>query len=125
MADSSLLDRKYFLDDDKFNCPYCNRRSVVYSVHDFFSFDWSGSEPRYGYIIKCHGCDKKSLHLSTFLWTNSSYRFASEPLNWIEEKDYDIDNLDYLFFYHHPTSFFTLNQDIPRVIRDFISEANG
>ncbi len=37
--DQSHLDSKYFVDENKYNCPYCNRKSITYSIIDNFSFN--------------------------------------------------------------------------------------
>jgi len=131
MSDQSELDRKYLLSHDSFNCPFCNRRSVVYEVVDNFLFDWSEERKCYGYIIKCSGCGNRSFHLSYYNWIcsygNGRYLnpFRSEPQNFPDEEEYQIEHLDKYFFYHHPTSFFTIDDRIPKIIRELIAEADG
>lgn len=39
MPDQSHLDLKYFIDDEIYNCAFCNRRHVSYTVESVFSFD--------------------------------------------------------------------------------------
>jgi hypothetical protein len=41
MADQSHLDDKYFIDGSIYNCSYCNRRHVTYSIDAIRSFDWT------------------------------------------------------------------------------------
>lgn len=40
-ADQSHLDLKYFIDPHIYNCPYCNRRHVSYSISHVSYFHWS------------------------------------------------------------------------------------
>lgn len=128
MTDQSELDRKYFIDGDTYNCPFCNRHSVVYSIHDTFSFDWSESKKAHGYIVLCHGCKGKSLHLSYFPLDNQRFTYTFETTDTegklLRHKP-DEKDLDKYFFYSHPTSFFTLDERIPRIIRNLIAEADG
>jgi len=124
--DQSHLDRKYFIDKEKYNCPFCNRKSITYEVIAKFCFSWSNDRIVVGYLISCGGdtCKKTSLHLSDhdieifnekFLKTamDGKYIYASEM------------DLDTFFFYHQPTTFFTLDHRINEKIRKLISEAEG
>jgi hypothetical protein len=132
--DQSHFDQKYFIDRYKYNCPYCNRKSVTYSVVASFSFDWSNESAVYGYRVKCGGdlCQKTSLHLSKHHISLSGSKFWSVGLE--EGDDYDeysiqelpegVD-LDSLFFYHQPTTFFTIDSRVNEKIRKLIAEAEG
>ena len=129
--DQSHLDRKYFIDRDKYNCPYCNRKSIVYSVDKKFSFDWSNERMVYGYLVKCGGdsCGCTSMHLSNHnidvyqnsFWSYFTYDEAGQK-QYTAIKDVDIDSL---FFYHQPTTFFTLDSRINEKVRTLIAEAEG
>ncbi len=126
--DKSELNRKYFLDGDTYNCPFCNRHSIVYSIRDSFSFDWSKNKAVYGYIVMCHGCNGISLHLSYHPLNSDKFTLSFE----FRDKDGKLahhkpeaDNLDKYFFYHQPDSFFTLDERIPKIIRELVSEADG
>lgn len=127
--DESYKDQKYFVDDDKYNCPFCNRRHVTYSVTNKFDFDWSRNNKVYGYIIKCESCQKESLHLSNFDWYQEyGYPyFKMPPYNMKDEAkaNYDVEELDRYFFYKKPTSFFVIDNRIPEVVRKLISESEG
>ena len=129
MTDQSALDRKYFIDGSTYNCPFCNRRSVVYSIVDDFSLDWTESKTVYGFLVECDGknCSKKSLHLSNYPLNSTnfelSFQYVSKGV--LKRHEPDADDLDSYFFLHQPTSFFTLDERIPRVIRDLITEADG
>ena len=104
--DQSHLDRKYFIDREKYNCPYCNRRSITYSVESYFSFDWSQDRTVHGYLVVCGGtsCKKTSLHLSNYYIDPSYDKFWKLPSSdklpgeCFDEKGEVI--IDSLFFYH-------------------------
>lgn len=113
MTDKSHLDRKYFIDPYVYNCPYCNRKNVKYSMDITHNFDWSEEKKCFVYFIYCNDCKNKSMHLSyTDIRANNS-RF---------QENIDI---DFYIFYSVPTSFFVIDSRIPSVIRELITEAEG
>lgn len=118
MEDKSYLDKKYFIDPSVYNCPFCNRRNVVYSQEEFFTFDWSNEKTCYVYMVKCSSCKKVSMHLSYSDIRDHSSRYTLEPFS----KDIDIDSQ---IFYSVPTSFFVMDSRIPRIVRELITEAEG
>lgn len=132
--DQSHLDHKYFIDQYKYNCPYCNRKSVTYKVVSNFKFDWSNEKTVYGYKIQCGGdtCEKQSLHLSNHLIAINGSRFWEVTI-WENDpiENYSINDLpegtdiDSLFFYHQPTTFFTIDSRVNEKLRKLISEAEG
>lgn len=132
MADQSSLDKKYFIDHKRYNCPFCNSRSVVYTVESRGEVDWSDDKKAWIYRVVCGGCGKTSLHLSHYKFQEYHHGvvipyFQNKPEDQ-EGKDvekYEPSNLDEFIFYHQPTSFFTINSLIPEKIRDLISEADG
>lgn len=120
MSDRSHLDAKYFIDDHVYNCPFCNRRNVSYSLEYGKEFDWSKNKKCYAYFAICASCGMKSMHLSfeeigCRNVGNSRYRFI------VEEGE----DLDSKFFYSVPTSFFALDIKIPKVLRELMIEAEG
>ncbi len=123
MQDQSYLDRQYFIDKYKYNCPYCNRRHLSYTVGGPIGFDWTNNKKCYGYIVECDSCKKMSLHLSWINISVYSERFSIELPFKDKEKEYKL--LDELFFYHQPTSFFTIDNRIHKIIRELITEAEG
>jgi hypothetical protein len=128
--DLSHLDKKYFLDNARYNCPFCNRGSVTYEVVDYCEFYWTVNKAAYCYIVQCQEtrCKKRSLHMSSFHWEQQQYasRFSKQPNNWDETKGkYNVHELDSYFFFHQPTTFFTLDSRIKRELRDLIAEAEG
>ncbi|MFA4901383.1 MAG: hypothetical protein WC600_01430 [Desulfobaccales bacterium] len=120
MPDLSSLDSKYFIDEYVFNCPFCNRRNVSYSTRLPDKFDWNEDKKCYVYLAECHSCRNVSMHLTferikTHNYSGSLHRFIIE----------DDENLDEKFFYSVPTSFFSLDERIPRVLRELMTEAEG
>ncbi len=134
MTDQSALDRKYFIDHTKYNCPFCNSRSVVYSVESREEIDWSDDRKAWIYRVVCGGCGKISLHLSNYKFSEVRYQYGGHApyfQNKPEDQDenvidkYASTDLDDYIFYHQPTSFFTINPLIPKLIRDLVAEADG
>ena len=122
MSDASFLDERYFVGNDVYNCPFCNRRHVTFSIYDQSSFDWSQNRTCYVYFVKCRFCSKKSMHLS-YQHINTdevSHYLAKGRLFNLQEG-----NLDDLFFYSVPTSFFSLDTRVPRQLRELMIEAEG
>ena len=118
--DQSHLDRKYFIDRTVYNCPFCNRNHVSYWVVLQRQFNWSASKDCWVSIVKCESCSKRSLHLS---WrpladskdaTGGYFRF-----------DENVGDIDGEIFFSQPTSFFALDERIPRVLRELITEAEA
>src|SRR2546427_4499492 len=116
MPDHSALDAKYFIDGDIYNCPFCNRRHVSYTLGWAARFDWTDTKPCWLYIAVCNSCKNKSLHLS---FEEIHYDYGRGP-RFDSSKD-----LDDAIFYHVPTSFFVMDSRVPRVLRELIAEAEG
>src|SRR3989339_1026656 len=103
--DLSHLDKKYFIDEHIYNCPFCKRNNVSYSLIDNFQFNWGEDKICYGYVVRCgsDGCNKTSMHLSfQELRKYSQYngyhdQFVSNP------------DIDTLLFFSQPTSYFVLD----------------
>jgi len=117
MQDRSHLDKKYFIDQYVYNCPFCKRGSVSYSVVLSSDFDWSNDKRCCLMLVKCVSCNKTSMHLSysrIAMYINGSYRVVG-----------DIDDIDSKIFHSVPTSFFVIDSRIPRVLRELITEAEG
>jgi hypothetical protein len=125
MADQSHLDNKYFIDENIYNCPFCNRRHVSYALTYYYTFDWSEGKKCYVYFAQCLSCNNKSMHLS-FSDIAVSHAFTSGGANYYRFRKYDLpDNLDEQFFYSVPTSFFVLDRRIPKILRELVTEAEG
>ena len=116
MEDQSYLDTKYFIDEKVYNCPFCNRRNVVYRMEDFFLFDWTTEKECCVYLVECTSCKNISMHLSYTDIRDLQSTYAQKPFS----KGIDIDSY---IFYSVPTSFFVMDKRIPRIIRELITEA--
>jgi hypothetical protein len=122
MADQSHLDQRYFIDRHIYNCPFCNRRHVTYYVRDYFSFDWSENKKCFVYLVECQSCDKTSMHLS---YSQIKTRNCGSDGRGMFYQFTEDENLDDLFFYSVPTSFFVLDTRIPKILRELVTEAEG
>ena len=122
--DLSHLDKKYFIDPHIYNCPFCKRNHVSYSLIDRFAFDWGENKTCYGYIVKCNsdGCEKTSMHLS-FQELRESY----VEYNRVHYRDRFMNGLDIdaALFFSQPTSYFILDNRIPEKVRELIYEAEN
>lgn len=120
MADDSHLDRKYFIDKDVYNCPYCNRNNVEYVNVGRSEFDWSVGKICWIWLVRCSSCGKISMHL-TFDDLGGEYVTRIGGHKTFKS---DVD-LDVAIFYSVPTSFFTIDNRIPGALRELLSEADG
>jgi len=122
MTDMSYLDKKYFIDENVYNCPFCNRNNVAYTLlKKNVEFDWSNNKKCYIYFVLCNSCWKISMHLSyEEISENIKTEFGNNKF--VFKKDIDIDSK---IFYSVPTTFFVLDDRIPKVLRELISEAEG
>lgn len=124
MSDDSHLDSKYFIDGKIFNCPFCNRRHVSYSIHSPSTFNWTDEKLCWCYRAQCHSCGKVSMHLS-FEQIPTEHVFSggtTAPRRFEVNESYDLDSK---FFYSVPTSFFVLDERVPRILRELMTEAEG
>lgn len=120
MTDLSHLDKNYFIDEKVYNCPFCKRNNVFYAIKDSFEFNWTETKKCYGYIIECFSCNKHSMHL-TFKRIKISV-LGNGYRRFDFKRDVDIDSK---FFYSVPISHFALDNRIPQIIRELITEADG
>ena len=128
MTDQSHLDDRYFVDPYVYNCPFCNRRHVSYIVSTSVQFNWSNQTDCYVYFVTCHSCNKVSMHLSKQeIPLKYAYQLENqEYFRFSLSKDIDAGAvLDSLFFYSVPTSFFVLDERVPSILRELLTEAEG
>ena len=123
MPDQSHLDSRYFIDDHVYNCPYCRRRHVLYYVSGQDAFDWSENRRCYVYYVECQSCLKISMHLSNQPMSIKHIGTLSRGERWRWQIG-DVD-LDRAFFYSVPSSFFVVDQRIPLLLRELLTEAEG
>jgi hypothetical protein len=123
MNDQSELDKKYFINERVYNCPFCNRRNIIYYLKDYFEFDWRNDKKCFAYLVICSGCDKVSMHLSyQDIRDKESRVYIYQKPYPLFSKGIDIDSS---IFYSVPTSFFVIDNRIPAVIRELTTEAEG
>lgn len=120
MDDQSYLDRKYFIDPEVYNCPFCNRNNVSYSIQESFQFHWSNEKVCYGYLVKCDSCYRTSMHLSYEQISDYKPTHKTSYLSFLESIE-----IDEKIFYSVPTSFFTIDSRVPVILRECITEAEG
>ena len=119
MPDASHLDAKYFIDGSVYNCPFCNRRHVRYSITSTHDFDWAESKRCRVVFVKCHSCSKESMHLSFEQIT----KYRPEPGG--AHYYFTGANIDDFIFYSVPSSFHVIDERIPRLLRELLAEAEG
>ena len=113
------IEKKYFIDDKKFNCPFCKTRSVKFTLFGVQGFDWSQEKESYIHIVRCDECDKCSMHLSYEDLREFDHR--GNPSNHFDPHI----NIDSKLYYSVPSSFFVLDNRIPSKLRELITEAEG
>ena len=124
MPDQSHLDQRYFVDSTVYNCPFCNRRNVEYSIFNHVEFDWTDEKRCWVFFVQCHSCLKKSMHL-TFKKLGVCTKYNRRYFDLPSDVDDEGAILDDAMFYSVPTSFFVLDERVPRVLRDLLTEAEG
>ena len=115
--DLSHLDKKYFIDAHKYNCPFCKRNHVSYSLQQTTDFDWAEKKKCFVYIVACNSCGKESLHFS-YEDIRERDQYGSSRSRFRDKID-----IDSKMFFSQPSSFFALDERIPREIRELIFEA--
>lgn len=122
--DLSALDKKYFIDAHIYNCPFCKRNNVSYSLVDHFAFHWGEQKACHGYVVQCEsdGCEKTSMHLSFQELRDSYWEYGKT--NYRDKFTTGID-IDAALFFSQPTSYFVLDNRIPEQVRELIYEAEN
>ena len=122
--DLSNLDKKYFIDSHKYNCPFCKRNHVTYKLVDHFSFNWGEKKICHGYLIRCNsdGCEKTSMHLSFKELREGYVQYNEQHYRDRFAENADIDKS---LFFSQPTSYFVLDNRIPEKVRELIYEAEN
>jgi transcription elongation factor Elf1 len=115
VADQSHLDGRYFIDESKYNCPFCNRRHVSYNIQSRYVFNWTDSKTCRVVFVRCGSCEKVSMHLSF-------QEVLSSPDSYWFKKDFDIDAAIFLSV---PSSFHVVDARIPATLRELLAEAEG
>lgn len=150
------IEGKYFIDEDKYNCPFCKNRGVKYIVLGVARFNEKKDKYMYAVFVECTSCHHVSLHLvkddgyidfskndssgykykfnfytldsrskefSTYSLKNSNIYTISEIKTYYKNSEKKSICDDSNIILHIPTSFFTIDDRIPRKFRDLIDEA--
>lgn len=155
------LENKYFIDNEKFNCPFCKNRGLKYIILGIVRFNESKSKELYAIFVECTNCHKISFHLSKFPYFDKKYKFflldtrskefmtyssgffyacedklsfskilkesSTSPFyysNIYDENSNVMDvNIDETLILNIPTSFFTIDDRVPKKFRDLVTEA--
>ena len=149
------IESKYFIDDNKYNCPFCKNRGVKYIITGIARFNEKCDKDLYAVFVKCSNCHNVSMHLvkkDNFVrmetYYNSEYydtdfltlsNFCSDLRTYSDKKvivgttselkKYYVENErfpiceDEHIIMSIPTSFFTIDERIPKKFRDLIEEA--
>lgn len=128
MPDESHLDKRYFVDEHVYNCPFCNRRHVSYSIYGYISFNWAADKQCHAYFVRCHSCESDSMHLTFQKLAVYAVGQIRSSQRWRFSFPQEVDAgqaLAEAFFYSVPTSFFVLDERVPRVLRELLTEAEG
>ncbi len=149
------IEGKYFIDQDKFNCPFCKNRAVKYLVLGVATFNEKVDKEFQAIFVKCCHCHKISMHLAKEKLVETKYNFVllnQDSTNYRDHLDpsreqyffdrdrgllnYDFEfkeiylktepkEIDESMIMHIPSSFFILQEEIPKKLRDLISEAEN
>ena len=114
--DLSFLDARYFVDEETYNCPFCRRRNVKYTLVRTGEFDWNQTKKCHSYEVLCSSCKRSSLHLSfkpIHHTTHSGTKFTAGSA------------IDKHIFHSMPSSSFVLDPNVPKELRDLVKEAQG
>ena len=57
------IEGKYFIDEDKYNCPFCKTRNVKYVVLGIAKFNEKKDKDMYAVFVECSKCNNVSMHL--------------------------------------------------------------
>lgn len=139
---NSDLNNKYFIDNKAFNCPFCGLRNTEYTILAILEHDLSTTKKGKIIFTVCNRCRKVSVHfapydISTSGWKaekfgiykmglNSGTLDASYDISFHNSKNdaspFDVD-LDSKIYHSIPSSFFTMDERIPKKMRQLVDEA--
>ena len=57
------IESKYFIDENKYNCPFCKNRGVKYIITGIARFNEKRDKDLYAVFVKCSNCHNVSMHL--------------------------------------------------------------
>lgn len=139
---NSDLNNKYFIDDKAFNCPFCGLRNTEYTILAILEHDLSMTKKGKIIFVRCNRCKKISVHFApyeilTSRWENTCIGIYKRTFNWEaldissnisfhnsknDDSPFDVD-LDSKIYHSIPSSFFTMDERIPKKMRQLVDEA--
>lgn len=139
---NSDLNNKYFIDDKAFNCPFCGLRNATYTILAILEHDISTTKKGKIIFVKCNRCGKISVHFApydvlTSEWKTGKIGIYMTELGWgVLDISYNISfrnskndaslfdvDLDSKIYHSIPSSFFTMDERIPKKMRQLVDEA--
>lgn len=133
MENNSDLNNKYFIDSNAFNCPFCKLRNATYTIVAAIEYDINNSKKGCAVFVECNRCHKISLHfiysdsLAT-KWSNPKIGIVYNSLTsgFVVDNSRLIkwdDDIDSKIFHSIPSSYFTMDERIPKEMRELFDEA--
>lgn len=115
--DQSAKDNMYFIDEYVYNCPFCRRRNIRYTVERAMTYTQLDDTEMHVYQVECTECRNLSLHFSQ----HDLQIYSSRPSRFIYD---DAVMLDAYFVAHRPGIAHVLDPDIPKKLRDLLAESD-
>ncbi|MBP5534952.1 MAG: hypothetical protein J6Y03_05580 [Alphaproteobacteria bacterium] len=142
MASYSELNSKYFIDNKAFNCPFCGLRNTTYTILAILKYDLNKNKSAKVIFVRCNRCGKVSIHFASCdiqtswgkdaLGVIKGFSGSSVWINTLnnidflnsknDDSEFDID-IDSKIYHSIPSSSFTMDERIPRNLRDLFDEA--
>ena len=122
MSDDSELDGARFIDENFHNCPFCRRNHLPYYLVTCVTMDWSTSEQRSVFYVRCGHCNKVSQHIAR-KGTIKFHRHNNPVSTYWTVPDGAV--IDDLILLNVPSSTLVLDQRIPKKFRELVGEAQG
>ena len=143
MTNYSELNNKYFIDDKAFNCPFCGLRNTTYTILAILEHDISNEKQGKVVFVQCNKCKKISLHFIPYEMNTSRWEIdkigvvknyfhgrtavdmpavISFKNSYDDDTKFDID-IDSNIYHSIPSSFFTMDDRIPKIMRKLFDEA--
>lgn len=144
---NSFIEENYFIDEDKYNCPFCHNRGIKYVVLAVAEFDESNNKKLKAVFVECSHCHKVSMHIIKNNDIKIDYNVMvlssnCKEFNTYAARHYNSTTVESCTVYRSsrdneiypicednsiilsiPTSFFTIDERIPKVLRDLIHES--
>lgn len=141
------IENNYFIDSEKYNCPFCHNKGIKYTVLAVLEFDETNSKKLKAVFVECSHCHKISLHLLHNDELTMDCRFMILANDGKEFSTYVSGQSNFYTFYKFnsyknsennktssicednniilniPTSFFTIDNRIPKKLRELVHEA--